>query len=66
MSGIGEIVGVVSVVATVWSLLRVNKLGVMVGAEEDVLENDDALCVLMGDDSRDDTEGGRGDERADA
>ena len=37
-----------------------NKLGVMVGAKDDVLENG----VLIGDDSRDDTEGG--DERADA
>ena len=51
---------VVSVVATAWGLLRVNKLGVMVGAKDDVLENG----VLIGDDSRDDTEGG--DERADA
>ena len=53
---------VVSVIATAWSLLRVDKVGVMVGAKDDVLENG----VLMGDDSRYDTEGGRGDERADA
>lgn len=44
-----------------------NRLGVIVGAEEDVLENEDVrLCVLIGDDNRDDTEGGWGDERADA
>ena len=37
-----------------------NKLGVMIGAKDDVLEND----VLMGDDSRDDTEGRRDGGRA--
>lgn len=55
------------VVAAAWSLLRANRLGVIVDAEEDALDNEDARrCVLMGDDNRDDKEGGRGDDRADA
>lgn len=55
------------VVVAAWLLLRENKLGVIVGAEEDVLDNEDVrLCVLTGDDNRDNTEGGRGDDRADA
>ena len=42
-------VGVIGVVATAWSLLRVNGC-VIVGAENDVLENEDTrLCVLTGD-----------------
>lgn len=62
-----ETVGTVCVVTAAWLYLRVNRLGVIVRAEEDVLEDEDArLFVLMGDDNRDDTEGGKGDERADA
>jgi len=63
----GESVGVEGVVAAAWSFLRVNRLGVIVRVEDDVLENEEVrFCVLIGDDSRDDMEGGRGDERADA
>lgn len=44
-----------------------NKLGVIVGADEDELENEDVRAfVLTGDDSRDDKEEGKGEERADA
>lgn len=61
-----EVVGVGGVPGAVCPWVRVNKLGVIVGAE-DVLEDEDArLCVLTGDDSRDAMEGGRGEERADA
>ena len=61
-----EQVGVGGVSAMACSRVRVNKLGVIVGAE-DALDDDDArLFVLIGDESREATEGGKGDEHADA
>ena len=49
-----------------WSWPRINRLGVIVGAE-DVLDDEDARrFVLTGDDNRDAREGAKGDERADA
>jgi hypothetical protein len=60
-------VNVGGVVAAAWS--RVKRLGVMVGAEDDdVLDNDDVMRrgARTGEDGREDIDGGNGDERADA